>query len=273
MTGGEYAKLILANTVVTSFLIFVFKDLIGGYLIKYTESSLAKSLAKLESDLRRSEYFVQAKIDENNRKISHLRETAVTRLFQSSAELEKRRLESAQILWEQVVALEKYKFPSRILSVLKMDKVIQRIERDDKLKLLFKTFNADIDVKRIDTSNADKHRVFISPLSWALFEAYRAVILQGVAISKLLELGINPSEALEMDKIRNLVLSVLPSYSEFIEKHELFALNAALEPLQKMVLDQVRADLQNTNDTKESTERAIAIIRAVDQVKASQQAI
>jgi hypothetical protein len=153
-----------------------------------------------------------------------------------------------------------------------MDNVIARINADQKLRGVFGTFNNGIDIKAIDASIADRQRVFVSPLAWALFEAYRSVILQAVAISKMLEVGINPFEALQMEKIKNLVANVLPSYADLLEKHELFALNASLEPLQKMILDQIKSDLQNTSETKENAQRALEIIRVVDEIKVSQMA-
>jgi hypothetical protein len=100
LSNWEYAKLVFGNAVVIGLLLFIFKDLIGGYLIKRTENKFSISLAKLESDLRNSEYQIQSTIDESKRKISHIRDTAVSHLFESSAALERKRIDAAQVLWE-----------------------------------------------------------------------------------------------------------------------------------------------------------------------------
>lgn len=90
---------------------------------------------------------------------------------------------------------------------------------DDRLRSFFESIGSGFDQNKIDQESANKARIFISPMAWAIFSAYRAVAMYGVMQWHVLKGGLGNTDFGNHDVISKLIASVLPHYADHLEKN------------------------------------------------------
>ncbi len=156
------------------------------------------------------------------------------------------------------------------MSVIKFDSAAKAAERDPRnAKLFFETIGAGFDQSKIDQISADKARPFVSPMAWAVFRAYQAVVIHSVMRWHVLKGGLGPNDFADRNAIEKLVVAALPHYKEYLEKHGPDVYYYVLDGLETKLLSELQTTLTGADFDKASLEQAAEIIRQATALQAT----
>lgn len=255
----------ISTTAILALLLWLARNLIATRLTKSVQHEFDTKLESLRTELRKNEEVFRTDLRAKETEIAILRSGAMTAMASRQVALDKRRLDAIDQLWSAFIALGPAKEISVSMSVFNIDKVFERDPFEDKLREAFKQFGVGFDETKFDFSVSEKARPFVSPMSWALFTAYQAIVFQAVAKLRLIQLGFG-MELLDKDDIKKLVKAALPEYEAYIEKHGDKGYHLLLETLETKFLDELRKMMAGEEDDKETVERAAKIVEVANSV-------
>lgn len=244
----------LLSTITSSTLIagvvYLLRGLITTRLTKSVQNEFDSKLAALTSQLRTSEEAFKADLKRKEGEILALQGGAIQSRLSRQATVDKRRLEAVDQLWGAVYDLSWAKALSAQVSILKWEAISKEVARNPKAKELFAMWKIDETKYEKAGQSGQKARPFITPVAWAYFAAYQAILLHAVAFIKLLQLGVDGHQFMASENLIKLIKTALPHYSTYIDEHGPSAAyylldeleNSLLEELKRM-LDGVAADM------------------------------
>ena len=215
-----------------------------------------KSRSRLTCDLKETE-------------LAALGDQVMTAMASRQVALDKRRLEAVDQIWSAVTALAPAKSISMFMSILKYDNAVKEAARNAKFRETFALMGSGFDIKKYESGNSSKARPFVSPMAWALFSAYQAILLYSVSKLNILKIGIDNQNILDIDYISKLVKAALPQYEAYIDKFGDGAYHYLLDELETRLFDKVRMMLAGKEADKESIERAAEILRISNEFRDS----
>ena len=114
-------------------------------------------------------------------------------------------------------SLASYKFVSAQMSLIDFDKVAKLVPHDPKLRDFFKMIGSG--VLTAGPGNTAQHlQLFVSPLAWAYFTAYHAIVFGAWLQVKILEIGVDEAdEFFNLNYVKDLLKSVLPHHAPYID--------------------------------------------------------
>lgn len=230
--------------------VYLLRGLITTRLAKSVQSEFDSKLATLTSQLRTSEEAFKADLKRKEGEIVALQGGAIQSRLSRQATVDKRRLEAVDQLWGAVYDLSWAKGLSAQVSILKWEAISQEVARNPKAKELFAMWKIDQMKYENAGQTAQKARPFVTPVAWAYFAAYQAILLHAVAFIKMLQLGIDGHQFMTSENLIKLIKTALPHNSAYIDEHGPSAAyylldqleNSLLEELKRM-LDGVAADM------------------------------
>lgn len=259
----------ITMTAILAILLWLSRNLITTRLTKSVQHEFDTKLELLRDELRKNEELFKADLHAKETEIAVLRSGAMTAMASRQVAFDKRRLEAIDQLWSTYIDLGSAKMILVVLSGYNLDKVFERAPHEPKLREAFKIAGSGFDEKKIDFRISQKARPFVSPMAWALFSAYQAVVMQAVATLKLIELGIGNKDLLDRIKVKKLVKAALPDYDTYIEEHGDQSFHLLLDILEENLLGEFRKMMAGEEDDKEAVERAAKIVEAASLVTIS----
>lgn len=235
---------LLLSTVTTStfvgIAIYLARHLITTRLTKSVQSEFDAKLAELNSQLRTSEESFKADLKRKEAEILALQGGPIQSRLSRQAAIEKRRLEAVDQLWSAVYDLSFAKALSAQASVLKWEAISKEVARNPKAKELFAMWKIDDGKYEGAGHSAQKARPFITPVAWAYFAAYQAILLHAVAFIKMLQIGVDAHEFMDSKNLIKLIKTALPHCAEYIDKHGPSAAYHLLDQLENSLLDELK---------------------------------
>jgi hypothetical protein len=132
-----------------------------------------QKLAITNSDLRAKEAEIVA-----------LREMVLSGRSQRQALLDKRKLEAVERIWASLTRLAPLVGVSRSMRSIIFDEVAKRAPHDLKLRQFFDMIAKPSLVDSFDKDHPAIHeQPFLSPLAWAYYSAYQAIVMSAYTIS------------------------------------------------------------------------------------------
>lgn len=256
----------ISTTAILALVLWLARNLIATRLTKSVQHEFDSKLESLRGELRKNEELFKADLRAKEAEIDILRSGAMTAMASRQVAFDKRRLEAIDQLWTAYVDLVPAKWILVAMSGFNLDKVFERAPHEPKLREVFKLTGAGFDEKKIDSRVAQKARPFVSPMAWALFSAYQAILMQAVATHRLIELGIGNKDLLDKDSVKKLVKTALPNYEAYIEEHGNKCFHLLLDILESNLLDEFRKMMAGEEDDKEAVERAAKIVEVASSV-------
>ena len=110
---------------------------------------------------------------------------------------------------------------------------------------------------------------FVSPLAWAYFIAYLAIITYAVLGVVILGLDIEVENADKMNDneiIRNLLISALPDKKEFIDGHAANKYHVLLDEIELKLLEELIRLLEGQDADRDNMARAAEIVKNAEGV-------
>ncbi|HEY2034963.1 MAG TPA: hypothetical protein VGH02_14880 [Rhizomicrobium sp.] len=234
----------------------IFRDSLREYITSGIKHSFEAEIEKLKADLAHKENEINA-----------LRDGALSGMSNRRALLNARKLQAIDRLWENVVALGRLKAASQQISILNMDNVNRRIETDQKLQHFFKISSDSFDMEKVNISEAENQRPFVSLRSWALFSAYNIIIASAVGTLKMLATGTDTTKIFLEEKISDVLKAALPHRSTYIDNSGLAGRHYLLDELEEALLVELAEMLDGKEDDKQAVANAQDILEVVRKAK------
>ncbi|TGP57386.1 hypothetical protein EN873_04705 [bacterium M00.F.Ca.ET.230.01.1.1] len=220
----------------------------------------------LDRELERLKAQLRTKDDQ----INAIRSTALSALTSRHEALDQRRLKAAEALWSATVYQMKFKMAVGFVSTLKIDVALKASAQRDNDGEKMRGFGKGLwEASAIDKlmneqpSVADTERLFVPPLAWAAFEAYRSITAHAVIIIGLIKAG--GADLLKgNDPIVKAVKLILPHRSEFLDKNGESGIYYLVDELQEKVFTELVASFSDPNAGQRVIDQASDIIRYAD---------
>jgi hypothetical protein len=203
---------------------------------------------------------LKAELKAKSSQIDALRSGALSGVATRHAAIFERQLAAIEQLWEAVVFLEPAKNASSWMAVVKFEAASKEAAKNPRFRELF-TVLGDINLNDLKTKQALKTRPFVSPLAWAYYSAYLAIVLHAVARLQMLQKGIDMVEIIDTKSVTKLVKIALPHQVEYVEKNGASAFHYLLDELENNMLLAFQRMLKGDETDQDSLERAAAIIK------------
>jgi hypothetical protein len=127
-----------------------------------------------------------------------------------------------------------------------------------------------VDMHSPTTIDIEIERVFVPPLVWALFSAYRQIVTYSTAIALMMSKGLPKKVLADRTFILDAAKAALPTMAGAIDQRGIDVLQDLIEPLRDELLQKITGSLDNPDYDQRSIDRAASIVRAVEKAAASE---
>lgn len=249
----------ISTTSLLTLAMWLFRSLISVRLTKSVESEFNTKLEKLKAELRSKEGTIES-----------LRSGAMSGLISRQSKLYERQLEAIEEVWAAVIELGKAKYISAAMAVLKYEECAKQAATDPRFRQVFEIMGSGFDIKNVQLGTASKARPFLSPLAWAYYSAYQAIVLLDAMKFETLRLGLeSPEKFLNSEGVTNLVKAVLPHQSDYLSKYGSGVHHYLVEEIERQLLSELQNMQQGAAADQENAERAAEILKATDKLMQS----
>lgn len=255
---------LLVSTVTTSTLIavalYLVRGLVATRLTKSVQNEFDSKLADLTSQLRISEESFKADLKRKEAEILALQGGVIQNRLSRQAAVDKRMLEAIDQLWGAVYDLGWAKALAAQVSILKWEAISKEVASNPKAKELFTLWKIDQTKYENAAHFAQKARPFITPVAWAYFAAYQAILMHAVAFIKLLQIGIDGHQFMANENLIKLIKTALPHCAGYIDEHGPSAAYHLLDQLENSLLEELKRMLDGTAADMTEVARAKKIL-------------
>src|SRR5690606_9350575 len=106
----------------------------------------------------------------------------------------------------------------------------------------------------------DTERLFVPPMAWAAYAAYRTVMGAAVVILATIKTGMEPSILKGNEEINKAVKLVLPHYSALLDQYPDTGIFHLVEQLEEKVFSELLASFSDTENDRRTIDRAAQIV-------------
>ncbi|MQA65033.1 MAG: hypothetical protein GEU76_03895 [Alphaproteobacteria bacterium] len=164
-------------------------------------------------------------------------------------------------VWRDVVRLGALKAISGQMAVIKFDVAADEAAKNPQFRKVFEIIGKVLPAGKLPDIAAREERPFLSPMAWAYFSAYLAVLLHAYTRLKALEMGLEDSKNLLNDKYANdLLKTALPHQASYIDQHGAVGHHYLLDELEDNILRELREMLEGASADDEALNHAASII-------------
>jgi hypothetical protein len=242
------------------FVIWIGRLWITAYVTKRVEHTFSERIEVFRSDLRQEEEAFRARLRAAESDLASIRSGALAALTSRHTALMSRRLEAVDQVWAAVRALEPVKGVAVFVMTFNFAAVSKEAATNPQLRQIFAVAGNHVDMNKVRQESAWKARPHVSPLAWALYAAYEAILLHAMAKLHLLSRGINSPGLFDVASLERLVKTALPNADGFMDQHGIAAAHHLLDELEAQLLDELRNTLQSSSFETASVVQAAAIL-------------
>jgi hypothetical protein len=221
--------------------------------------------AKLSSNFRKSEAQFQAEIRARDEQISSIRDGALSSLNSREMALYQEKVLAVRQLWSCVVSLGKAKNLSSFMAGIDYESFVKAAADEPKYRAAVRMID-NVDISNFDMETAYQARPFVTPLLWAYFTAYKAILLNAVVRADFIKSGLG-EDLTNIKYIKGIVKAVLPHQSGFIDSQDVGSFYHLIEELEDCILAEMRQILDGENSSIKSIEKAKKITKAVQSME------
>jgi hypothetical protein len=239
----------ISTTSLFALILWLSRNLIITRLTRSVSHEYDTKLANIKADL-------VAKASQ----IDALRSGVLSGVSARQASIFQRRLAAIEELWDAVVLLGPAKGVSAWMAAVKFEAAAKEAAKNPQFREIFLTVGK-IDLDSLRTSQALKARPFVSPLAWAYYSAYQAIVFHAVTKMDMLKKGLDMPEIIDTKSITELVKVALPHQVQYIEQYGPSAFHHLLEELETKLLLAFQLMLKGDDSDEDTLEKAASIIK------------
>ena len=249
----------LSSTSLLAIVLFLSRNFITTRLTNAVRHEYDKKIEKLRTSLRQSEDAFKADLQSKEAQINALRSGVLSTISARQLAVFEKQINAIEQVWNTVIALGPAKSVSSWMAVIKFEAAAIEAAKNPRAREIFAMLS-NLDINTLDTIEAQKARPFISPVAWAYFAAYQAIISHAVIKLHMLKNGIEMNNIIDIDHVIKVVKLALPNQVQYIEKNGPSAFHYLLDELESKLLFSFKLMIKGDEEDKEALEKASAII-------------
>lgn len=211
---------------------------------------------------------LKADLESKQKDIDAIRNGTLSNMSQRQGLLYKRQLQAVEKLWDAVLALSPAKAMSMTLITINYENALEAAANDEKARQMFETLSP-IDIADIPRDGALRERPFLSPLAWAYYAAYEAIVIHAAIKMHLLKKGLNTKEIIQSEHVEKLIRVALPSFSEYVDQYGPDGFHHLLELLESKILESMDLMLDGKDNDLASIKKAVEITKQAEKLAES----
>jgi hypothetical protein len=177
-------------------------------------------------------------------------------------------LQAIERIWTACRNLLPFANLANRMGQLKLEEIAEISKSKPQVREIFKILTASIKDPEKRGNEADYEEPYVSALSWALFDAYRLIVRTAYAQATILAQDIDdPLSFLDEEKVKNVLIAVLPHQKSFIENHKLNVLHHLLEEIEKLLLRELKHMLDGVDQDQVDIDAAKKISDTVNEAQ------
>lgn len=251
----------------------------AGWALKLSfEKSLQGAFdAKLEavrSDFRKEEEVLKAGLRANDEKLAAIRSGALANMAQREAELDRRRRQALENLWQATTEFAPYKTAAKYSEAFKLDELMKVAagrgrDADGSRELAAFTLKiAGLEPLTSVQKKPEHDRPFISPVVWAMFAAYRSVVLNPAIKLLAAKNGVGPHFFKNDEGLVKIATAAMPHHAASFEKFGSSFLIFLPEEMEEKLLRMIVDALNGVEQDAAAVANANKIIQDVARLEA-----
>ncbi|WP_299735771.1 hypothetical protein [uncultured Endozoicomonas sp.] len=202
--------------------------------------------------------------------IASLRTAAMSGLMSRQSILYQRKIEAVDQIWESIAALEKAKHISQTMSILDFEHCAQESLINPKFREFAEQIGGSFEPQIIKYELAKQAQPYLTKLAWAYYSAYSVIITTAVLKLNFLKIGLKePHRMLNIESTNNLLKSVLPHLSEYIDKTDSSVHHFLLDQIEELLISELRNIQNGEGADLDDAVRASEILKAVEELNRS----
>jgi hypothetical protein len=258
----------LATSGLLGIVFWLSRSLIEIRLRTSVQNEFDSKLESLKGDIRASEERLRARLREKEAEIEALRTGALSAMTSRQVALDKRRLEAVDQLWATYTELNRARYIAAFMAVIKFEEAAKEAENNDRARQAFDKMGMGFDLNKLDLSGASKARPFLPHMVWAVFAAIQAITTHSIIRWTALKTGMGNKNLFKDEPVKELILAVLPTYKNYLEKFGPSSYYYVLEALDQKLLAEIQGMLSGTSEDMASVERASKIVELAGKIGA-----
>jgi DNA-binding protein Fis len=266
--------LFLLFNLIIGLLIFTGRNWIKASIEQSVRSGFEAKLEALRSEFRRSEEYLKSELRSKETEIAALRDGVLSGRAQRQALVDKRRLEAIDGLWAAFTALAPFTMVAKMMGSIKFDVAAREVHRHPNTQQFFRMISGGDqkeNLAKIGQQSGRSHQPFVSPLAWAYFSAYQAVVVGAYIRAKVLEIGVEDAHKMINDEpIKDVLKTALPHYTQFIDEQRVDVYHLLLDDLEKHLIAELQKMMRGDEQDQASVEQAARIMEMVGRVDTKQ---
>lgn len=255
----------ISTSSLLAMVLWLMRNIIATRLARAVGHEYDVKLENVRAVLRQSEETLKADLKTKESQINALTNGALTGVVNRQAALCQRQILAVEQLWGSVTSLAPAKSVSAQMAIVDFDAALKEAAKDPKVREFFNITGGGFDLSKLQPSEASKARPFVSPLAWALYSAYSAIIFHAALRLKILQSGIS-KDFTDVEGIKKTVKIALPHQADYIDKYGVSSLHYLLEELESSLLFELSKILKGQDSDKESLEKAASILKEADRL-------
>jgi len=239
----------LSTSTALAVILWLSRNLIITRLTNSVRHEYDEKIERLKADLKAKDS-----------KIDALRNGVLSGISNRQTIIFNKQIDATEKLWSAVLELSPAKAIASTIANTPFDIIEESAKSDSRIRELFSDIH-NVELKDILTPQALQVRPFLSPLTWAYFSAYQAILVNSVLKIKMFQIDVSIEKFKDTEHIIKLIEVVLPNRVEYIKKHGANASFFLLEELENNILKTFEMLFEGKLLDDESLKRAADIIK------------
>ncbi|MBX9629550.1 MAG: hypothetical protein K2X67_03425 [Burkholderiales bacterium] len=254
----EYWVGVVSGNALVLVALWLSRNLIANRLTRSVQHEFDKKLYKFQSAMR-----------EKEEEIGALRQVALSALENRSTELNKRRIVAVDELWHATTELTRAKFTATLMQTIKLEEASKAAPTDEGVRAMFGMMLGNLDIKTLDLSGASRARPYLSPMAWAMYSAYHALLVSASMNAMMIKGGTDIARFLKKGSLAKLVKAALPHYANFLDEHGEQAAYFLLEELEQGLIEALQDMLAGKDVDDANVKQASEILKQAEFINAA----
>ncbi len=264
----EYLNWIPAITTTSLFglILWILRKWFSERLSSSIKHDYNKKLENIKNTFSQEIEILKFELEERKSELSSLKSSALANLTKRQALMFDKQVQSASRIWEARVNLGKGALVSELSSRINWDFVNENKTPDAGTQRICEEILKSFNVNDLSTIEVMKERPFVSPIVWAYYSAYQAIIVDAYLRVTLTSSGQSLSP-IKTDFTSKLLQTTLPEFSASIKKHNTSLYPQLLDHISDKLLQEITNMLSGKEIDKATIESAHNINGLADKVR------
>lgn len=262
MNWFDYGISALSSTALTGSLVWVMKEWLSVRLTASIRREVEVKLEQAKSEFRMHEEGLKAELKARGAQMEALQSGIIGQLSDRQTTRCQRQFEAIEMIWDAVISMSSHKFAAQMMQSIKFDYAIEHAPTDPRVRDMFSQLRKTCDFSKGTErpANISRARLYVSPLTWSLYEAHATIL--GFASTKLLmlESGTDAVKMFKTQEIVEMAKVALPHQAQFIDQHGLSGLDFLVDELEGVLFKALQKEIAGVEDDMSAASRASTIL-------------